>query len=54
MQSGMVVEDWAAEKSELETEPVPARRRHAWHKKLLKTVRGLHSLYSRHAGPTNR
>ena len=37
--SELRIEDWGAEKSELDTEPVPAWRRHAWHKKLLKTVR---------------
>jgi hypothetical protein len=39
MQRGMVVEDWGAEKSELDEEPVPVWRRHVWHKKLLKAVR---------------
>jgi hypothetical protein len=39
MQSGLVVEDWGAKRSEQDMEPVPPWRRHAWHKKLLKAVR---------------
>ena len=46
MQSGLIVEDCGANRSEQDTEPVPPWRRHAWHKKLLKEVRRTRDLYS--------